>query len=183
MAWWFLAIAAAMAAKQTLAKSGELSAQNAQIRFQEASDNLAATEQEAQVARNLNQTLAKQNVFFAARGVNASQGSAAGLALATEDSAKRDFSIIKGRRDALQAQNDFVRKQLKHQRKMLPLFFADKTAANYANIYTLGAAGGFDGFKLGGGNPSGSPGQFTGRGDTTGKGGAGFSYTSFGGPR
>src|SRR3546814_10347060 len=65
--------------------------------------------------------------------------------------------------------------------ELLRLEEAARAAGNAGPVgEAINAAGGFFGNLFGGG---GSPGLSFGAGDTTGAGGAGFSYTSYGGPR
>ena len=73
------------------------------IKLQEARDSLALAEKERDSQRRLQQVLARQNNFFAAAGVNASEGSAFRAAEGARDSAERELSLY-GRQRILASQ-------------------------------------------------------------------------------
>ena len=75
------------------AASQQAAFQENAIKLQEAQDSLALAEKERDSQQRLQQVLASQNNFFAAAGVNASEGSALRAAEGAKDSAERELSL------------------------------------------------------------------------------------------
>lgn len=115
-----LGMSAASSLMKGMAASSEAQAQQNALKLQSASDSLELAEREKEAQNRLRDTLANQNVWYAATGMDMGSGSPQAAASSAEAQANREMSIV-GAHGQISAQGNQMQRRMAARRKAMAM--------------------------------------------------------------